>query len=95
MRKKIYIILVLIAVNVFPLSAQKVEVPLRFDRYYSYEDIVKAVTLLNQTYPKLTKKVLVGKSDEGRAIWALEINNPATGKALDKPGVYVDCQHSR
>ncbi len=90
MRKKIYIILVMIAVTVFPLSAQKVEVPLRFDRYYSYDDVVKAVALLNQTYPKLTEKILVGKSDEGRDIWALEINNPATGKALDKPGVYVD-----
>jgi hypothetical protein len=87
--KQLYIII--LTVFLFnSLSAQKVEVPLRFDRYYTYDDVVKAVTLLNQTYPKLTKKVLVGKSDEGRDIWALEINNPATGKALDKPGVYVD-----
>ncbi len=90
MKKQIYIFIILMVIFINPLSAQKVEVPLRFDRYYSYEDIVKAVTLLNQSYPKLTKKVLVGKSDEGRDIWALEINNPATGKALDKPGVYVD-----
>ncbi len=90
MKKQLYISIILMVIFINPLSAQKVEVPLRFDRYYSYEDIVKAVTLLNQAYPKLTKKVLVGKSDEGRDIWALEINNPATGKALDKPGVYVD-----
>lgn len=90
MKNKLYIIILLTAIFINPLLAQKVEVPLRFDRYYSYEDVVKAVTLLNQAYPKLTKKVLVGKSDEGRDIWALEINNPATGKALDKPGVYVD-----
>ena len=90
MKKQIYIFIILMVIFINPLSAQKVEEPLRFDRYYSYEDIVKAVTLLNQAYPKLTKKVLVGKSDEGRDIWALEINNPATGKALDKPGVYVD-----
>ena len=78
------------AVIINPLLAQKVEVPLRFDRYYTYAEVVEAVSLLNKTYPKLTKKVLVGKSEENRDIWALEINNPATGKALDKPGVYVD-----
>ncbi|MCF6241392.1 MAG: M14 family metallopeptidase [Bacteroidales bacterium] len=90
MKKQLYISIILMVIFINPLSAQKVEVPLRFDRYYSYEDVVKAITLLNQAYPKLTKKVLVGKSDEGRDIWALEINNPATGKALDKSGVYVD-----
>lgn len=70
--------------------AQKIEVPLRFDRYYTYSEVNEAITQLNKAYPKLTKKVLVGKSDENREIWALEINNPETGKALDKPGVYVD-----
>ena len=90
MKKYIYSLIMLMVVVFYPLPAQKIEVPLRFDRYYTYDDVVKAVSLLNATYPKLTKKVLVGKSDEGRDIWALEINNPATGEALSKPGVYVD-----
>ena len=33
---------------------------------------------------------VVGKSEEGRDIWAMTVNNPKTGAALDKPGVYVD-----
>ena len=90
MKKITYLIILLTAIIINPLLAQKVEVPLRFDRYYTYDEVVEAVSLLNKTYPKLTKKVLVGKSDENRGIWALEINNPATGKAADKPGVYVD-----
>ena len=73
-----------------PMLAQSVSVPLRFDKYYSYQEVVQAVKALNKAYPSLTKAVVLGKSDEGREIWALEINNPKTGKAADKSGVYVD-----
>ena len=45
---------------------------------------------LNTAYPKLTTLDQVGKSEEGRIIWALTINNPATGEPLSKPGVYAD-----
>jgi hypothetical protein len=68
----------------------KIEVPLRFDRYYNYEDVVRALKALNDAYPSLTKLEVVGKSEENREIWALTINNPKTGEALSKPGVYVD-----
>lgn len=68
----------------------KIEIPLRFDRYYSLEEVVEALKLLNTSYPQLTKLDLVGKSEEGREIYALTINNPKTGEALSKPGVYVD-----
>ncbi|HHF51804.1 MAG TPA: hypothetical protein ENL46_03865 [Candidatus Aminicenantes bacterium] len=69
---------------------QKIAVPLTFDAYYSYEDVVNAVKALNKAFPKLTKLDLVGKSEENRAIYCLTVNNPATGNELDKPGVYVD-----
>jgi hypothetical protein len=68
----------------------KIEIPLRFDRYYKYEEVVEALKLLHSTYPNMTKLDLVGKSEEGREIFALTINNPKTGEALTKPGVYVD-----
>ena len=68
----------------------KIEVPLRFDRYYSYEEVNEALKVLNKAYPELTKLDMVGKSEEGREIYALTINNPATGNDIDKPGVYID-----
>ncbi len=71
-------------------SKGKIEIPLRFDRYYSYEDVVAALKLMHSTYPNLTKLDLVGKSEEGREIYALTINNPKTGEPLSKTGVYVD-----
>ena len=32
----------------------------------------------------------IGKSHRGRAVWLLEISNPATGPAENKPGYYID-----
>ena len=72
------------------LSAQDIEVPLRFDHYYDYEQLVDAMQALHQAYPDLTTLDLVGYSEEERAIYALTISNPKTGDHLSKPGVYVD-----
>ncbi len=86
-------LLFLILLTIMPLaasSAEPVTVPLRFDHYYSYDMVVSALQALHQAYPQLTVLDEVGKSEEGRSIYCLTINNPATGKALDKPGVYVD-----
>lgn len=73
----------------FLLTAQ-VNIPIRFDKYHTYAEVNDAIKALNKAYPTLTKTVLVGKTEENREIWALEINNPKTGQAQQKPGVYVD-----
>jgi len=93
--KRIFILLIIM---IFSLSAvysssnqkHKVTVPLSFDNYNTYEMVVEAVKALNKAYPHLTKLDMVGKSEEGREIYALTVNNPKTGKELDKPGIYVD-----
>ncbi|MGE5341821.1 MAG: M14 family metallopeptidase [Candidatus Omnitrophota bacterium] len=77
--------------NTLPwVQEQTVTVPLRFDYYYTTDMIVAALEKLHRAYPDLTTLDLVGKSEEGRAIYCLIVNNPRTGKALDKPGIYVD-----
>jgi len=68
----------------------KVTIPLRFDYYYTYDMVNEALTKLHQAYPLLTRLDLVGKSEEGRSIYCMTINNPKTGEPLDKPGIYVD-----
>ena len=65
-------------------------VPLRFDHYYTYEQVGEALKALQAAYPAMATLDVVGKSDEGRDIWALTVNNPKTGPAASKPGVYVD-----
>jgi len=71
-------------------GAESIAVPLRFDRYYTYEQVVEALRTLNRAYPQLTALNLVGRSEENREIWAMTVNNPKTGPALSKPGIYVD-----
>ena len=73
-----------------PIKNKPVTIPLRFDYYYTYDMIVEAVEKLHQAYPQITELDLVGKSEEGRSIYCLVVNNPKTGKRHEKPGIYVD-----
>ncbi len=70
--------------------AGRMTVPLRFDHYYTYAQVGEALKALHEAYPALTTLEVVGKSEEGRDVWAMTINNPKTGAPLDKPGVYAD-----
>jgi len=89
-RKRSIMTVFLAAVVTIVLHAQEVKVPLRFDFYYSYEKVVEALKALHEAYPDFTTLDQVGKSEEGRIVWALTINNPRTGDPLSKPGVYAD-----
>ncbi len=74
-----------------PAAAQnEITVPLRFDRYYQLDEIAAALKALRSAYPELTVLEEVGRSDEGRSIYAMTINNPKTGAPLEKPGIYID-----
>jgi hypothetical protein len=89
-RKRSLMTVVLAIVVMFMMKAQEVKVPLRFDFYYSYDRVVEALKALHEAYPDFTTLDQVGRSEEGRIIWALTINNPKTGEPLSKPGVYAD-----
>jgi hypothetical protein len=71
-------------------SSHVVRVPLSFDFYYTYDMVVEAMQALHKAYPQLTRLDLVGKSEEGRPVYCLTVNNPKTGAELSKPGIYVD-----
>jgi hypothetical protein len=68
----------------------QISLPLRFDHYYPLEMVYEALQALHKAYPELTTLDMVGKSEEGRPIYVMTVNNPKTGKTLDKPAVYVD-----
>jgi len=63
---------------------------LKYDRYYNWSEVTEALNFLHEKFPTLTDVKSIGKSEEGRDIRVLMINNPQTGKDLEKPGVYVD-----
>lgn len=70
--------------------AQKIEVPLRFDHYYTYDQVNEAIKKLHKAYPGLTETEVVGQSDEGRDIWMIRVCNPKTGTHQEKPALYLD-----
>jgi len=71
-----------------PIQAGKVN--LTFDHFYDGPAMLQALEDLHQAYPTFTDLRSIGKSEEGRDIWLLTINNQATGKDTEKPGIYVD-----
>jgi hypothetical protein len=92
-RTNAIIILALLGSLALPAAApvsHPVRVPLSFDFYYTYDMVVEALQALNKAYPKLTHLDLVGKSEEGRSVYCLTVNNPASGAELSKPAIYVD-----
>jgi hypothetical protein len=86
----IFLLLFLFTSGTYSADKGKIEVPLRFDRYYNYDEVTQALKVLNKAFPELTKLDIVGKSEEGRDIYALTINNPKTGDEQTKSGVYLD-----
>ena len=61
-----------------------------FARYYRYEELTELLQTYEREFAGLASLESIGKSYEGRDVWALTINNTATGDALEKPGFYVD-----
>ncbi len=83
------VLIFLVLIHMMPANT-KLTVPLRFDHYYPLDKVYEALKALNGTYPDLTTLEVTGKTEEGRPIYVMTLNNPKTGKALDKPGIWVD-----
>ena len=82
--------LALLAASTLPAQKAEITVPLRFDQYYTLDQVYAALKALNKAYPQFTTLETVGTSEENRPLMAMTVNNPKTGPALDKPGIYVD-----
>ena len=89
MKRLLYFLIVMI-MPLFLNAQEPITLPLRFDHYYTYDQIVSAMKMLNKAYPELTELEIIGKSEEGRDIYLITINNKTTGASSEKPGVYVD-----
>src|SRR5215510_1753159 len=61
-----------------------------FDRYYRYEELTRLLLAYETEYPELVRVQSLGKSHEGRDIWLVTVTNFASGKAEEKPALWVD-----
>lgn len=76
--------------GVGPVPLFSVDVKLSFDHFYDHAELTRALQALQAAYPKLLTLKSIGKSYQGRDIWAAILTNPATGPAAHKPGYYID-----
>jgi len=83
-----FTIMLILSLSVSALA--KPRVTLDFTHYYRFEELTTALQQLATAYPKLLKLESIGKSYQGRDLWVMTINNPATGAAHEKPGMYID-----
>ncbi len=67
-------------------------VDVRFDRYYDYDELTERLHALVAAYPRLATLRSIGRSFQGRDVWVMEITNPDTGGGNTKPGYYLDAQ---
>ena len=61
-----------------------------FTQFYRYDALTELLRTYEQEFPDLAMVESIGKSYEGRDVWALTISSVATGDPLEKPGFYVD-----
>ena len=73
-------------------AQQQIEakVPIAFNRFYDYEEMGTRLAELASAHPELCKLTSIGKSEQGREMWLLTINNPETGGDRSKPGMWID-----
>lgn len=86
---RLFLLAGLLAVAASPGRAAD-KLKLAFDHYYSGPEVVETLQKLHKAWPEITELRSLGKSEEGRDIWELTINNPKTGPDTEKPGIYVD-----
>ena len=66
------------------------KVPIAFNRFYDYDELAAEMAKLASAHPELCSLHTIGKSEQGREMWLLTINNPETGSDLSKPGMWID-----
>lgn len=66
----------------------KVEVA--WNRYYDSQQLYDIMKRIEKAYPNLAKVYSVGKSVEGKEIWAMTVSNFNNGNPDEKPAMYID-----
>ncbi len=77
-----------------PLAHAQQQVPSEIDvswnRFYDADEMNTIIKDLVNAYPELLTLESLGKSEQGRDMWLVTLNNPKTGPASEKPAMYID-----
>ncbi|MHC9538108.1 MAG: M14 family metallopeptidase [Vulcanimicrobiota bacterium] len=66
------------------------------EAYHSYNEVVDEMKALQAKHPDLCKMESMGKTAEGREIWAMKVSKGAGGDTSSKPGIlFTGLTHAR
>jgi len=66
------------------------KVDVAFNRFYNYDEYTDILKKLAAAYPELLSLQSIGKSEQGREMWLVTLNNPKTGPDTEKPARWID-----
>jgi hypothetical protein len=66
------------------------KIDIAFNRFYNYDEYTDVLKKLIAAYPELLTLQSLGKSEQGRDMWLVTLNNPKTGADTDKPAMWID-----
>ncbi|MFO8059898.1 MAG: M14 family metallopeptidase [Bacillota bacterium] len=69
------------------------QLDVRFDVYYTYDELTGHLKRMCDLYPRLAAMESIGKSYQGRDVWVLTLTDTDAGAAEDKPAYYIDANH--
>lgn len=100
---KLLLVLFLVSVSVaqqskeFTASALKAmgapnnpKVEVAWNRYYDSRQLYDIMKRIEKAYPQLVKVYSIGKSVEGKDIWAMTVSNLKNGNPDERPAMYID-----
>lgn len=66
------------------------KVEIAWNRFYDFDEMEQILKELVAAYPDLLTLQSLGKSEQGRDMWLVILNNPKTGEDTAKPAMYID-----
>jgi hypothetical protein len=90
MRLLTTLLLFFITSSSFAQAPYPSKVNLRFDHWYDYAEMSKALHDLVDAYPELLSIQSIGQSIGGRELWLVTLNNPDTGSDREKTAMFID-----
>ncbi|TVQ64520.1 MAG: peptidase M14 [Phycisphaerales bacterium] len=65
-------------------------VEIAWNRFYDFHEVEDILKRLAEAHPELLTLESIGKSEQGRDMWLMILNNPETGPHEEKPAMYIE-----
>ena len=92
MNKLVFMALAICMVSTGVGAQQQLDakVDIAFNRFYDFPELEARMKALAEAHPEFATLVSLGQSVQGREMWMLALNNPATGLDTEKPAMWID-----